>query len=212
MPKQRTASSDGLYLITPSLLNSWLYIWECGRNVKESENDTICIEDKIFEAQEKAKQDFINTLNRIPSPPNEYMLAGIEFEEQCYKGKTCISPIIKGGSYQIVGKKEVRVENMRFLMYGRLDVLKGGTIYDIKRIWKYTLPKYRWSSQHGFYLDLFSRANKFEYLAYDGNRLHREVYYRNEYKPTVEVIKEFIEWLKENNLLDVYKEKWKSKY
>ena len=52
------------------------------------------IEDKKTEAQEKAKQDFLKTLNRIPSEPNEYMLAGIEFEKQCYEGNTCISPII----------------------------------------------------------------------------------------------------------------------
>ena len=212
MSRVKIASSNETYLITPSLLNSWAYIWESANSVKESENDTISLEDKKSEAQEKAMQDFLKTLNRIPSEPNEYMLAGIEFEKECYEGKTCISPIIQGGCYQIVGKKNVTIDGMNFLMYGRLDVLKGGTIYDIKRIWKYSLQKYKWSTQHGFYLDLFSRANKFEYLAYDGNKLHREVYYRDECKPTTEVIKEFIQWLKENDLLDVYKEKWKSKY
>lgn len=212
MLRAKIASSNETYLITPSLLNAWAYIWESANSVKESENDIMSIEDKKTEAQEKAKQDFLKTLNRIPSEPNEYMLAGIEFEKQCYEGNTCISPIIKGGCYQIVGKKNVTIDGMNFLMYGRLDVLKGGTIYDIKRIRKYNLGKYKWSYQHGFYLDLFPRAYKFEYLAYDGNKLHHEVYYREECQSTIEAIKNFINWLKKNDLLNLYKEKWKSIY
>lgn len=207
MTNKQTAS----YLITPSLLNSWLYIYECVNKVRESENDTICLEDKQTDAMVKAKGDFINTLNRIPSEPNQYMLDGIQFEQDCYDGKTCISPIIEGGAFQIVGKKNVIINGLNILMYGRLDVLKGGVIYDIKRVQKYNAQKYKWSAQHGFYLDLFNRAYKFEYLAYDGNRLHREGYYRDEYKPTQEVIIEFLNWLNSNNLLEIYKEKWTTK-
>ena len=210
MTKEVNALNNERYLITPSLLNSWAWIWECKNSVKDNENDNISLEDKQSEAQEKAFEDFIKTLKREPFEPNEYMLAGIEFEKECYEGKTCVSPIIEGGAYQIVGMKNVDVDGMSFLMYGRLDVLKGGIIYDIKRIWKYALQKYKWSTQHGFYLDLFPNANKFEYLAYDGFKLHREVYYRGEYKPTVEVIKDFIKWLKENDLLELYKEKWRA--
>lgn len=204
--------NNELYLITPSLLNSWLWIWESANNVKEAEADLISLEDKQSEAQEKAYDDFIKTLKREPFEPNEYMLAGIEFEKQCYEGKTCVSPIIEGGAYQIVGKKKVIVKGINFLMYGRLDVLKGGTIFDIKRVWKYTLPKYKWSSQHGFYLDLFERANDFKYLVYDGTKLHIEQYFRGQYIPTIEVIAQFIDWLSERNLLGTYKEYWKSKY
>lgn len=210
MTKEQIASSK--FLITPSLLNSWLYMWEGTRNVKETDKDTISLEDKQSEAFLKYKQDFINTLKRLPCEPNPYMIAGIEFEDECYKGKTCISPIIKGGAFQIVGTKNVVIDGMNFVMYGRLDVLKGGVIYDIKRIWKYSLPKYKWSSQHGFYLDLFTRANKFVYLAYDGNTLHKEIYYREDCRPTIEVIREFIRWLKDNDLFEVYVENWKSKY
>ena len=200
------------YLITPSLLNSWLYIYEAPKNVVESENDEICLEDKRELASKKAYEDFINTLNRIPSEPNKYMQAGIDFEEECYKGNTCISPIIENGAFQISGTKDVIVNRIKFVMYGRLDVLKGGIIYDIKRIWKYSPQKYLWSSQHGFYLDLFPNANKFEYLAFDGNKLHIETYYRYECVPTEEHIKNFIEFLKTNDLLDVYFAKWESKY
>ena len=45
MKKQATVSSER-YLITPSLLNSWAYIWNCDEN-----------------ANEKALQDFLKTLN-----------------------------------------------------------------------------------------------------------------------------------------------------
>lgn len=210
MLSQSLASND-VFLITPSLLNSWLYIWESQNLVKENEKDLISLEDKKSEAQEKAKKDFIKVLNREQIEPNEYMIAGNEFEKQCYEGKTCISPIIKNGQFQIVGKKLVKIDNINFLMYGRLDVLKGGVIYDIKRVWKYNVQKYKWSAQHGFYLDLFSRANVFKYLIFDGNNLHIETYYRDEYTPTEELIKEFITWLKENDLFEVYKKKWKSK-
>jgi len=209
-----TKSKEDLnrYLITPSLLNAWGWIWECESSVKDSETDSKSFEDKVFEAQEKAKEDFIKTLKREPSEPNEYMLAGIQFEEECYKGNTCVSPIIVGGAFQIVGTKEVDVNGIKFLMYGRLDVLKGGIIYDIKRVWKYSPQKYLNSYQHPFYMELFPNAKEFEYLAFDGNKLHIEKYYPDQCDSISKVvIPKFIEWLKENDLWELYKEKWISK-
>lgn len=197
-------------LITPSLLNSWLYIWNCVDNVRESEKDEICLEDKILDTQAKAKEDFINTLNRIKTPPNQYMQMGIDYEEECYKGNTDVSPIIKGGAYQIVGMKNETIDGIDFLLYGRLDVLKGGIIYDIKRVMKYSVQKYFKSCQHSFYFELFGRAYQFTYLIYDGNRLHTETYYREDCVDIKQVISNFIRWLKENDLFEIYKEKWKS--
>ena len=200
------------YLITPSLLNSWGYIWNCEDNVRESEKDAISFEDKVLDARQKAFEDFLKTLNRITSEPNEYMQAGIDFEEECYKGNTCVSPIIENGAFQISGSKDVRVNGLNILMYGRLDVLKGGIIYDIKRIWKYSLPKYSKSYQHQFYLELFPKAYKFEYLAFDGTKLHREVYFPSDNTQEIEcVISQFLEWLKENDLYKIYLEKWRCK-
>lgn len=198
-------------LVTPSLLNSWLYIWLSRDNVKESENDAICLEDKQDLAMQNAYDEFIGTLRREKTPPNENMLRGIKYEEDCYKGLTDASPIIKGGAFQIVGKKDVVVDNVAFLMYGRLDVLKNGVIYDIKRVTRYETQKYLHSAQHGFYLDLFPNASQFTYLAFDGNKLHQETYYRGQYKPTEAILSDFIQWLRENNLLDVYASLWASK-
>lgn len=198
-------------LVTPSLLNSWLYIWLSRANVKESANDAICLEDKQDLAMQKAYDEFLSTLRREQTPPNENMLRGIKYEDDCYKGLTDASPIIKGGAFQIVGKKNVVVDGVEFLMYGRLDVLKNGIIYDIKRVTRYATQKYLHSAQHGFYMDLFPNASQFTYLAYDGNKLHQETYYRGQYKPTEAILSDFIQWLRENNLWDVYASLWASK-
>ena len=198
-------------LVTPSLLNSWLYIWLSRDNVKESANDAICLEDKQDLAMQKAYDEFLGTLRREKTPPNENMLRGIQYEDDCYKGLTDASPIIKGGAFQIVGKKNVVVDNVAFLMYGRLDVLKNGIIYDIKRVTRYATQKYLHSAQHGFYMDLFPNARQFTYLAFDGNKLHQETYYRGQYKPTEAILSDFIQWLRENNLWDVYASLWASK-
>jgi len=200
------------FLITPSLLNSWGYIWDCEKYVKSNENDEICLEDKISLAREKAFNDFVKVLNRIPTETNEAMLKGIQYEQDCYDGKTEISGIIKGGSYQIVGKKEMTINGIDFLLYGRLDVLKGGVIYDIKKVRDYAPQKYLNSYQHPFYLELFENAYKFEYLVSDmKDVIHIETYYRDEVVDIKDVISNFIKWLKKNNLLKTYLEKWRAK-
>lgn len=210
-PKTALSNDNETYVITPSLLNAWLWIYECVNNVRESEKDEISLDDKKAIAQDTAKESFINYLERIPGEPNKYMQLGIDFEEECYQGKTCISPIIKNGSFQVVGTKNIRIKNINFLMYGRLDVLKGGIIYDIKRVGYYKPNKYKWSAQHRFYLDLFKNAKYFEYLIYDGDKLHTEVYYRENCTPTEEVIENFVNYLEENNLLEIFKDKWKAR-
>lgn len=210
MIKKKTCLNNESYLITPSLLNSWLYIEESGNSVKEAQSDTMSLEDKIRLKQEETKKDFIKTLNREKFEPNKYMLAGIEFEKECYEGKNCVSPIIEGGCFQAVGMKNIEVDGQNFLMYGRLDVLKAGVIYDIKKVIRYSLPKYSWSCQHQFYMELFPKCKEFQYLIFDGKKLHVEKYLPSESTQIAVLIHQFINYLKINNLLDVYKEKWKS--
>lgn len=209
---KKAIASNKRYLITPSLLNSWAYIWTCADGVKEADGDKICLEDKKADAQEKALLDFLKTLNREPIEDNFFMRQGREFEDACYRGETCVSPIIKGGAYQIVGKKNVTIDGVNFLMYGRLDVLKGGIIYDIKRVARYSPQKYLKSFQHGFYFELFDEAYEFEYLVYDGKDLHIETYYRDQCADLHQVIREFMKWLSDNGLLETYFDKWVSKY
>lgn len=214
MIKQQTTLSNNsnFYLITPSLLNAWAFIEQCVEYVRESENDTICYEDKCDEMRKKAYSDFLKVLNREPIPQNEAMRLGNEFEAETYKGNTCFSEIVKGGAFQIVGKKREIIGGIDFLLYGRLDVLKGGKIYDIKRVSSWKCGKYAKSYQHAFYLHLFSDCNEFEYLIYDGNKGHIEHYYRDEVEDIRNVINDFVIFLKDNDLLDIYLEKWRSKY
>lgn len=213
MTKQQTISSNNnSYLITPSLLNAWAFIEQSVEYVRESENDIISYEDKCEEMREKAFNDFLKVLNREQVEQNEAMKLGIEFEDETYKGNTCFSDIVKGGAWQVVGKKYETIGELDFLLYGRLDVLKAGKIYDIKRVSSWKLGKYAKSYQHAFYLHLFSDCNEFEYLIFDGKKGHIEHYYRDECEDIRSVISDFVGWLKNNNLLDLYKEKWRTKY
>lgn len=208
--KQMHENSQEL-LITPSLLNSWQYIWDCEKNVVEAKSDDICLEDKKDIARSKAYDEFIKTLYREPIPMNDYMKAGIEWEDASCRGETIISPLIEGGAFQIVGKKHIEIMGFKILMYGRLDVLKAGTIIDIKKVVRYSPQKYITSHQHPFYLKLFPSAQDFVYLIYDGKNVHEERYTREECENIVELIGTFIKWLQNNNLIEIYKEKWKSK-
>lgn len=185
------------YLVTPSLLNSWLYIYQTQEE----------------EYTKEAYESFLKTLKREPVEPNEFMLRGIEFEDACVAGNVeKVSPIIENGCFQVVGTKRITVNNVNFLMYGRLDVLKQGIIYDIKRVNKYERPKYSWSCQHQFYLELIPQAKYFEYLAYDNyDNLHTERYFYNEDKKIENIIREFMRFLQKNNLIKIYYENWRSK-
>ena len=212
MIKKPIVSDNESFLITPSLLNSWANIWNCVDYVRESEKDEISIEDKQSLAREKAYGEFLDTLNKVPTEPNIYMQKGIDFEDACYKGETVISPIIEGGAYQISGKKMLKVNGMNILLYGRLDVLKGGVVYDIKRVTRYAPQKYIKSYQHPVYLELFPDATQFTYLVYDdAERLHEETYYRDECCDIKGVIRDFLNWLQDNDLMDIFLVKWKAK-
>ena len=157
------------YRITTTLLNSWQYIWDCVNYVVETENDELSKEDKITIAQGKAKADFVSYLNRIPIPDNENMRLGREYEDKVCNGlDEVFSPIVEGGAFQVIVTKDVDILGVPITLYGVLDVLKGGRIYDIKRIRKnYKYPKYKTSHQHGMYLYLVPEAIDFTYLMCD---------------------------------------------
>lgn len=213
MIKQQNNLNNDRYLITTSLLNSWAYIWNCVDGVKEAETDKISFDEKLYNKQKNAYEGFVSALNRIKTPTNEFMQLGIDFEKDCYDGKTEFSKIIENGQFQVVGMKEIEVDGMKFLMYGILDVLKAGVIYDIKRVIKYSRPKYINSFQHNFYFCLYPNVKEFTYLIYDGYKYHKESYYDVEKAQDIidGAIRDFINYLKERNLLEIYKEKWKCK-
>ena len=198
-------------LVTASLLNSWLYIYEAPNHVREAEKDEVCLEDKQSEAMEKARDEFLLTLNRIHTPTTEAQQRGMDFEEETYKGNTPASPYVEGGAFQIAKSAVLHVSGKEIVLYGRLDCLKNGVIYDIKRVSRYEAGKYFRSAQHPAYLRLFENADRFTYLAYNGQSLFTETYWRDITKPIEGYISNFLGYLEANGLMKVYEDKWRAK-
>jgi hypothetical protein len=181
--------------ITQSLLNSWSYLFECDP-----------------EYSEESMNDFLRALQKIYNPPNFFMQRGLDFEKECVEGYVeGITDIIKGGVYQATVMKDINIDGQEVLVYGKLDILKAGTIYDIKRVSKYSAPKYLGAYQHHVYLSLVPEASSFVYIINDGNHTYYETYRRDESLPIEPMIKQFFNWLKERNLFEIYQEYWRAK-
>ena len=162
------------YLITPSLLSSYAYY----------------IQDE-YKSPQESRADFLKTLSRERFEANEAMQKGIDFENEVFgycsldKELPIVSPvteigdIVKGGLWQQSVKKEITVGNQEFLLYGRTDVIKRDTIYDIKFTGNYELGKFLDSSQHLIYLYCSGLPN-FSYLISDGKDWWKEDYHNHE--------------------------------
>lgn len=192
--------------VTQSLISSWQWIFK----------------------KDGGYEEFIDTLNKVRTPPNDNMLRGIEYEKQTYLGNTGASEIVKGGTGQLIGMKWCEIQGTNTLLYGILDSLKGGVIYDIKSKKsenKYHRPAYYSSPQAQMYLTIFSRATKFVYVIstqtkktketveeyIERDQVHIEEYTREDFPPIEETISNFYTWLKENNLWETFVTKWTSK-
>lgn len=187
------------YLITPSLLNSWKY-------AISQDNDYGNLE------------DFKKVLSREPIEENESIKKGFSFEDLMIKK---YEPT-KNGCYQVKLSKNITTSTGSYVLYGRLDCLKAGRIYDYKYKGSYDVGIFFDSYQHPIYLELCPEAKEFEYLIcnnysekkeIDDLNIYHEVYKREEIVLDIkQEIDKFISWLKTNELLDLYHEKWESKY
>lgn len=201
------------YLITPSLLSAFSWY------LKESFTKT----------ETEQRQEFLQTLRREKTPTAETMQKGIDFEDAInfysqdhhhLSEETCktacsdvifdLANIIKGGIWQQSVKKELKIGNSEFLLYGRTDVIKRDTVFDIKFTGKYELGKFQDSSQHLIYL-YCSDLPKFSYLVSDGKDCWREDYFNHagiedEIKSRVSEFLDYLETDKEARQL--YFEKW----
>ena len=198
------------YRVTATLLNSWANIFNCEDYVHDKEDDDVSYEDKVTQAMEKAKQEFVDMLNRIPIPDNEHMKRGREFEDKVCKGlDEEFSPIVENGAFQVLATKKVIVSGEPILLYGVLDVLKAGRIMDIKSVVRYKCPKYKKSHQHSMYLELFPTTYDFTYLIRAENGIsYYENYIRENTENIYDVIRDFISYLKANNLFEIFTQKW----
>lgn len=198
-----------MYLLTHSLLSSWLY----------------AMKDNPYEdstTERDSYQEFLKALRREPSEQTEAMSNGIEFEDlvtdivngdadtdhKWYEAACKVARIIKGGWLQYKTKKEITVSGERILLYGRLDVLKAGEIIDIKFSKGYERGKYIDSTQHPTYLELIPEAGQFTYLVSNGSEVWTETYRRDETPNIITIIESFLEYLKGNGLWEVYVSHW----
>ena len=168
------------YLITPTLLNSFQYY----------------IQDE-YKSPADSRADFLRTLSRERFEPNEAMQKGIDFENDIkiateYKyeywqdNKTveydsvidCLANIVQDGIWQQTCKKDLTIGNQEFLLYGKCDVVKRDTIYDIKFTSNYEVGKFLDSAQHLIYLYCLDLP-KFQYLVSDGVEYWVEDYHNH---------------------------------
>ena len=200
------------YPTTHSLMSSWLYA------IKENP-----FEDATSERDPLA--EFMLTLRREPTPTNEAMQNGIDFEDlvtaivagkgdpghRWYGAASKIATIVGGGVLQYRARKEVCVGGWTLILYGRLDCLKSGEIYDIKFSKGYDRGKYLGSTQHPTYLELVPEAQGFTYIVSNGSEVWTERYRRDETPAILPTISDFLDWMQAMGFLDTYKEKWLAK-
>lgn len=200
------------YMITHSLLSAWLY----------------AMKDNPFEdatTEKDAYSEFLQALNREPTVTTEAMQNGIDFEDlvtailngnadtedKWYNAATTVANKIRGGVLQYKAYKEIEVAGLTVFLYGRLDALLAGTIYDIKFSKSYDRGKYFTSTQHPTYFELIPEAKQFSYLVSNGTDVWTETYSREESSDIKIIISDFFTWLSAQGLMEKYKEKWLAK-
>jgi len=175
-------------------------------------------------------EDFIKVLNKEEFEPTEAIKKGFAFEK--YMQENFEETL--GGSYQVKLSKECG----EYLLYGIVDCIKGGIIYDYKFSGSYEVGKFYKNYQTAMYLELVPEARKMVYLItnkfnekypvicsdrlatedvvqgnvpleYEIGDLFREEYERDAIIEPIEItVNKFISWLKQMDLYTLFTEKW----
>lgn len=149
---------------------------------------------------------------------NKWLERGLAFEEEAFDGKQGkLSEIVKGLEYQVWANRVVEVDGFNLRLSAKVDAIDRDKkrIFDIKRVDRYDKDKYSETStsQHTFYFYLFPEIEEFYYLVAAGPGDIIEEYKIVQIKrPTQELlekrlgvyIRQFLGFLKDNNLLDLY--------
>lgn len=198
------------YLMTHSLLSSWLYA------MKSNPFEDITTEKDPWE-------EFLRVLRREPTETTEAMRNGIEFEalvtdiaagadadtdHKWYSAAAIAARKVKGGVVQYKAKMDIEISGIHVLLYGRIDFLKAGVVIDTKFSKSYERGKYIDSTQHPVYLRLIPEAESFMYLVSNGTDVWTEVYRRDETMDIEPVIADFFRDMEEKGLMHLYKEHW----
>lgn len=193
------------YLLTPTLLNSWVWLFQAPG------------------LGEKPVKDFELILNKKSITDNKHMAAGREFEnavEQFLRTgkshKDCLAvknaaAIVRGGTYQVSGARELNIDDMTFLLYARADYLRGPYVFDLKNVNRYESGKYRESFQHKVYFHVFPGTLYCQYVINHNGSILIEQYSRLDNDRIILDIQEFSTWLKSRpRYLEIYLEKWQA--
>ncbi|MGM9598650.1 MAG: hypothetical protein ACI3VY_01885 [Faecousia sp.] len=199
------------YLMTHSLLYAWIYA------MKENP-----FEDATSERDPMG--EFMQVLRREPTETNEAMQNGIDFEnlvtdiihncgdrsDKWWDAAVKVADEIRDSQLQFRASSVITVDGIELVLYGRLDALKAGTVFDIKFSKSYDRGKYFGSTQHPVYLKIVPEATQFVYIVSNGTEVWHETYRREETADIVPIIRDFFSWLQANDLFELYKEKWQA--
>lgn len=125
-----------------------------------------------------------------------------------------VAKIVNRGLWQESVKKDLQIGNQEFLLYGKTDVIKRDTVYDIKYTSNYELGKFLNSAQHLIYL-YCTGLPKFKYLISNGKDFWQEDYFNNgnienEIKSK---INDFLSYLEnDSEAKNLFETKWQAKY
>lgn len=193
-------------LLTQSLLSSWLYQYTAYD-------------------QQKAHDNFLRVLERKPTPQTPAIRDGIQFENMVTACCGGVEPetghewsevvketsrILHRAQFQVAVYRNKRIDDVPFLLYGRLDALQAGTIYDIKFSKTYETGKYLVSPQHPMYFECVPEASRFVYIISDGRSVFTEEYRREETPPIDGAVRSFMGYLESAGLAQLYVDNWKT--
>lgn len=150
-------SKNPSYLITPSILDSFRWLNVCPPSWRD-----------------RAYGSIVSTIRREPWKPSNSAKRGMKFEQTVYAKAYSINEsgselfrsvveIVKGGAYQKVLKKNIEVQGLDVVLYGKADVLFNDKIIDIKTTEKFNKDNYLEGWQHRIYT-FVSDIKDFEYL------------------------------------------------
>lgn len=170
-------------------------------------------------------EDFLRTLNREKQKPTQAMLDGIRYENclnsvlrgeaidkshEWYATITEMAAELYGAQQQVnlFADTDIVVDGHPILLHGVLDYLREGHIWDCKFSKTYHLNKYLDSPQTPMYLALVPEAFDFTYIVSDGKYVYRERYPREIVPSIVPTINQFIKYLKQHGLFEIFETKW----
>jgi hypothetical protein len=173
-----------------------------------------------------SEQQFADTLKRIPLKDSYALKRGNAFEKDVLKYESePFHEIIKDCDTQVYVEKNIPLAREEFdlRLVGFVDFATKDRkiIYDTKRVNAWSDEKYDSSVQHDFYLWAVPESEKFFYLVGSGSKWRSDEYFEVEYgkpesneleKRCLDAINDFIDYLKKNDLLDIYKKHFDASY